>query len=55
MGEENSGGERAGDEDHPLRVGVDVVSDLLNGLEHGGCSFRSSGCFTISVVILANP
>lgn len=55
LGEENSGGERAGDEDRALGVGVDVVSDLLYSLEHGGRSFRSSGCFTISVVILANP
>ena len=55
LGEENSGGERAGDEDRALGVGVDVVSDLLYSLEHGGRSFRSSGCFTISVVILTNP
>ena len=40
LGEENSGGEHAGDEDYALGVGVDVVSDLLDGLEHGGLSFR---------------
>ena len=43
MDEERSGGEHAGDEDHALGVGVDVVSDLLDGLEHGGRSFRSGG------------
>ena len=26
--------ERARDEDEPLRVGVDVLADLLDGLEH---------------------
>ena len=53
MDEEKSGGEHAGDEDHALGVGVDVVSDLLDGLEHGGRSFRS-GCFTIDRVKVAN-
>ena len=43
LGEESSGRERSGDGDRALRVGVDVVSDLLDGLEHGGLSFRSGG------------